>query len=82
MPVAELDVEPRDRLKDRQGEDPGRYLHPDCLSMWLAGGGTAEGRVVGKTDDIGLKPVEGKVRVHDLQATLLHCVGFDHEKLT
>ena len=50
--------------------------------MWLAGGGTARGRIVGNTDDIGLKPVEGKVHVHDLQATLLHCLGFDHEKLT
>lgn len=50
--------------------------------MRLAGGGTARGRIVGSTDDIGLKPVEGKVHVHDLQATLLHCLGFDHEKLT
>ncbi|MDE0102685.1 MAG: DUF1501 domain-containing protein [Bryobacterales bacterium] len=67
---------------DRQDEDPGRDHHPDCFSMWLAGGGTAGGRVVGKTDDIGLKPVEGKVHVHDLQATVLHCLGFDHENLT
>ena len=67
---------------DRQDEDPGRDHHPDCFSMWLAGGGTASGRVVGKTDEIGLKPVEGSVHVHDLQATLLHCLGFDHEKLT
>ena len=67
---------------DRQDEDPGRDHHPDCFSMWLAGGGTAGGRIVGKTDDIGLKPVEGKVHVHDLQATVLHCLGLDHEKLT
>lgn len=67
---------------DRQDEDPGRDHHPDCFSMWLAGGGTASGRIVGKTDEIGLKPVEGSVHVHDLQATLLHCLGFDHEQLT
>ena len=67
---------------DRQDEDPGRDHHPDCFSMWLAGGGIAAGRIVGKTDDIGLKPVEDKVHVHDLQATLLHCLGFDHEELT
>lgn len=80
--VAELNAEPRDRLKDRHVEEPGRDHHPECFSMWLGGGGTARGRVVGKTADIGLKPVEGKVHVHDLQATLLHCLGFDHEKLT
>lgn len=67
---------------DREDEDPGRDHHPDCFSMWLAGGGMAAGRVVGRTDDIGLKPVEDKVHVHDLQATLLHCLGFDHERLT
>lgn len=67
---------------DRQDEDPGRDHHPDCFSMWLAGGGIAAGRIVGKTDEIGLKPVEDKVHVHDLQATILHCLGFDHEKLT
>ena len=67
---------------DRQDEDPGRDHHPDCFSMWLAGGGTAGGRIVGKTDEIGLKPVRDRVHVHDLQATLLHCLGFDHERLT
>ena len=67
---------------DRKDEEPGRDHHPDCFSMWLAGGGIARGRVVGKTDDIGLKPVEEKVHVHDLQATLLLCLGFDHEQLT
>ena len=67
---------------DRQDEEPGRDHHPDCFSVWLAGGGIARGRVVGRTDDIGLKPVEDKMHVHDLQATLLHCLGFDHEQLT
>lgn len=67
---------------DRQDEDPGRDHHPDCFSMWLAGGGIASGRVVGRTDEIGLKPVENRVHIHDLQATMLHCLGFDHRKLT
>ncbi len=67
---------------DRQDEDPGRDHHPDCFSMWLAGGGIAAGRVVGRTDDIGLEAVEDRVHVHDLQASLLHCLGFDHERLT
>ncbi len=67
---------------DRQDEPPGRDHHPDCYSMWLAGGGIAAGRVIGETDDLGLKAVNEKVHVHDLQATLLNCLGFDHEKLT
>ena len=67
---------------DRRDEEPGRDHHPDCFSMWLAGGGIAGGRVVGSTDEIGLKPVQDRVHVHDLQATLLHCLGFDHQKLT
>ncbi len=67
---------------DRPDEAPGRDHHPDCFSMWLAGGGVAGGRVVGRTDEIGLQPVEDSVHVHDLQATVLHCLGFDHERLT
>ncbi len=67
---------------DRQDEAPGRDHHPDCFSMWLAGGGFAAGRAVGRTDEIGLKPVEDPVHIHDLQATMLHCLGFHHEKLT
>ena len=67
---------------DRKDEGPGRDHHPDCFSMWLAGGGIAGGRVVGQTDEIGLKPVRDRVHIHDLQATILHCLGFDHLKLT
>ncbi len=67
---------------DRADEEPGRDHHPDCFSMWLAGGGIAAGRVVGRTDELGLKPVEDPVHIHDLQATMLHCLGFDHTKLT
>ena len=50
--------------------------------MWLAGGGTAAGTVVGATDDFGYFAVEDKVHMHDLHATLLHLLGLDHEKLT
>ena len=50
--------------------------------MWLAGGGIKGGQVVGKTDDLGFNIVEDKVHVHDLQATMLHCLGFDHTRLT
>ena len=67
---------------DRPDEGAGRDHHPDCYSLWLAGGGIKAGTILGETDDIGLKTVHGKVHVHDLQATVLHCLGFDHEKLT
>ena len=64
------------------GGDPGRDHHPTCFSMWLAGGGIRGGQVVGRSDELGLNPVEDPVHVHDLQATLLHCLGLDHTRLT
>jgi len=63
-------------------ETRGRDHHPYAFSMWLAGGGIARGRVHGKTDDFGFGVAEDKVHVHDVQATILHCLGLDHEKLT
>ncbi len=60
----------------------GRDHHPNGFSMWLAGGGIKGGQVIGKTDDLGLSVAEEKVHVHDLQATILHCLGLDHTKLT
>jgi hypothetical protein len=48
----------------------------------VAGGGIKGGQVIGKTDDFGLNVIDGKVHVHDLQATILHCLGLNHEKLT
>ena len=67
---------------DRDDEAAGRDHHPDCYSLWVAGGGTKPGAVIGETDDIGLKTVKDQIHVHDLQATILHCLGFDHERLT
>jgi hypothetical protein len=67
---------------ERIDEDPGRDHHPNCFSSWVAGGGVRGGQVIGKSDDIGLRVAEGGVHVHDLQATLLHCLGMDHTRLT
>ena len=50
--------------------------------MWMAGGGIRSGLTYGATDDLGFHVAENPVHVHDLQATILHCLGFDHEKLT
>lgn len=60
----------------------GRDHHPNSFSMWLAGGGIKPGQVVGRTDEFGLQAIEDKVHVHDLQATLLHCLGLKHTRLT
>ena len=63
-------------------EDAGRDHHPNCFSIWLAGGGIKGGQVIGKTDELGINGVEDKVHIHDLHATMLHCLGMDHKKLT
>lgn len=60
----------------------GRDHHPRCYSIWLAGGGIKGGITLGKTDDFGYNLVEDGVHVHDLQATILHLLGIDHERLT
>jgi uncharacterized protein (DUF1501 family) len=60
----------------------GRDHYPDCYSMFLAGGGVKHGISYGETDELGFGIVENKVHIHDLQATILHLLGFDHEKLT
>ncbi|MHC4262680.1 MAG: DUF1501 domain-containing protein [Planctomycetota bacterium] len=61
--------------------DYGRDHHPRCASMWLAGGGVRP-QVHGETDDFGYNVTRDPVHVHDLQATLLHLLGIDHERLT
>ena len=64
-----------------EGKD-GRDHHKRGFSLWLAGGGVKGGTVVGATDEFGFKAVENKVHVHDLHATILWLLGFDHEKFT
>ncbi len=60
----------------------GRDHNPYGFTMWLAGAGLKKGLVYGATDEFGFAAVENKVHVHDLHATLLHLLGFDHEKFT
>jgi Protein of unknown function (DUF1501) len=60
----------------------GRDHHPRCYTMWLAGGGIKPGIVYGETDDFSYNIVERPVHIHDLNATILHCLGVDHTRLT
>jgi len=60
----------------------GRDHHIDAFTMWAAGGGLKKGYIHGATDELGFGVTEGKVHVHDLHATILHLLGFDHEQLT
>jgi hypothetical protein len=64
------------------GRKLGRDHHPQAFTMWLAGGGVKSGFAMGKTDDFGFHVVEDPVHVHDMQATILHCLGLDHKRLT
>ena len=63
-------------------EDYGRDHHPRCFTVWLAGGGIKAGISYGKTDDYSYNITENPVHVHDLHATLLHCLGIEHTQLT
>jgi hypothetical protein len=65
-----------------QGGDDGRDHHPNCFTMWLAGGGIKPGLTLGESDDFGFNATTDKVHVHDLNATILRLLGFDHTKLT
>jgi arylsulfatase A-like enzyme len=64
------------------GAQLGRDHYPDCFSMFMAGGGVKGGYEYGMTDELGFSIVDKPVHVHDLQATWLHLLGFDHTKLT
>ena len=64
------------------GRSQGRDHHPQACTIWMAGGGIQSGLTYGATDDLGFHVVENPVHVHDVQATILHCLGFDHERLT
>jgi uncharacterized protein (DUF1501 family) len=60
----------------------GRDHHPRNFAMWMAGGGIKPGVTLGETDDYCYNAVDASVHVHDLQATILHCLGVDHTRLT
>jgi hypothetical protein len=63
-------------------EEYGRDHHPRCFTVWMTGGGVKPGLSIGETDDYGYNVTRDPVHVHDLQATILHCLGIDHTKLT
>jgi uncharacterized protein (DUF1501 family) len=65
-----------------QGGNDGRDHHPNCYSVWMAGGGVKRGLTLGESDDFGFNATRDKVHVHDLNATVMHLLGFDHTKLT
>ncbi len=65
-----------------QGGSDGRDHHPNAFSIWMAGGGIKPGITLGESDELGFQAVKDKVHVHDLHATVLHLLGFDHTKLT
>jgi hypothetical protein len=63
-------------------DHPGREHHNLVFSSWMAGGGVKGGVVYGESDEYGIEPAVGQVHTHDLHATMLHCAGLDHERLT
>ena len=64
------------------GKGKGRDHNHYGFTVWLAGGGVKGGTVYGATDEFGYRAVENPVHIHDLHATMLHLLGFDHQKLT
>jgi uncharacterized protein (DUF1501 family) len=65
-----------------QGGNDGRDHHPNAFTMWMAGGGIKPGITIGESDELGFNVVKDKVHVHDLHATMLNLLGFDHTRLT
>jgi hypothetical protein len=65
-----------------QGGSDGRDHHPNAFTMWLAGGGIKPGITYGESDELGFNAAKDRVHVHDLHATILHLLGFDHTRLT
>ena len=60
----------------------GRDHHPHAFTIWMSGGGIRGGLTYGETDELGYNIAKDPVHIHDLQATILHCLGIDHTKLT
>jgi hypothetical protein len=73
---------PMNEDRSKKKELIGRDHHPHSFSIWMAGGGIKPGISYGETDELGYHVAKDKVHVHDLQATILHCLGLDHTKLT
>jgi len=72
-------------MENRSGNDNpfvGRDHHTEAFTTWMAGGGIKAGLTYGETDEIGYYGIKDRVHIHDFQATILHCMGLDHEKLT
>ena len=65
-----------------QGGSDGRDHHPNAFTMWLAGGGIKPGITIGESDEFGFNATTDRVHVHDLHATIMQLLGFDHTKLT
>jgi hypothetical protein len=65
-----------------KGKILGRDHYPDCFTMFMAGGGTRPGHIYGATDELGFSVTDSPVHIHDLQATIQHVLGLDHERLT
>ncbi len=68
--------------RPEEADNAGRDHHPDGFSIWMAGGGVKAGQTIGQTDELGLSIVEDRIDVYDLQATIMHLLGFDHTRLT
>lgn len=64
------------------GRSMGRDHHPQAFTMWFAGGGIKRGITIGRTDELGFHVVEEPVHIQDVQATILHCLGIDHTRLS
>jgi hypothetical protein len=64
------------------GRALGRDHHPQAFTVWMAGAGVKKGFTMGETDELGFNIVRDPVHVHDIQATILHLLGLDHERLT
>ncbi len=64
------------------GRSMGRDHHPQAFAMWFAGGGIKQGFSIGATDELGFNITENPIHVHDVQATILHCLGLDHQRLS
>ncbi|MCR9291472.1 MAG: DUF1501 domain-containing protein [bacterium] len=72
----------RTATAEGEGDKAGRGHNAAGFTLWMAGGGVRGGTIYGATDDLGVKAVEGRAHIHDLNATLLHLLGLDHQRLT